>query len=279
MLDFRDLWNNRVIHRHYQPNLTERVQDALTRCHWKKWLSRALFFSITSQEWLDKIGEFSNTKGIVIQNGFDPHLFDVRETLENSAEEFLVLHTGSIYSHQRLEIFLEGCRLFLDRVNPKKFRVYFIGADRKGLPGQLSGYMHAPKKFIESFLDPSVCQVTRRIPKVDVARKILHSQLLLFPGLPTSPGTHLGKIFDYLGSGKNILMVPDDQSVVGGLIRETKSGSIANIPEEVCRVLTSCYQEWEESGSLAYAGNQGEIMKYTRENQVKKMAEAILQQI
>lgn len=275
VLDFRDLWHNRVIHRHYHPDLTERLQDAFTRYYWKRWLSRALFFSITSQEWMNKLREFTSTRGIVIHNGFDPELFEGSAIGKDPADEFVVLHAGTLYAHQRLDIFLKGCRLFVENEKPDRLQVRFLGGDRHGPPNLLSGYMHEPKKYIENFLNTSFCQVTRRVPKVEVANQVSQSQLLLFPGLPDAPGTHLGKIFDYLGSGRNILLVPDDQSVVGELIRETNTGFIANTPEEVYQVLVSCYNEWIEHGSLRYQGQQEKISQYTRGSQVRKMAEAI----
>ena len=93
--------------------------------------------------------------------------------------------------------------------------------------------------------------------------------------MPDAPGTHLGKIFDYLASGVDILMAPDDHSVVGDLIRETKAGYIANTPEEVCHFLTKQYHAWSKEGTLKYKGIDEKINQYSREAQVEKMAELI----
>ncbi|RJE70859.1 hypothetical protein [Reichenbachiella sp. MSK19-1] len=276
ILDFRDLWHNRIIHKNYQPNLTERIQDMITKFYWKKWLSKASFFSITSEDWKNKLNELTSTKGVVIHNGFDPELFEGLPTIKNR-DEFTIIHGGSLYEHQKLDIFLDGCKQFIEQEKPSNFKVKFIGGDRDhALPNQISGFMFQAKERIHSILSTEYCEVTQRIPKTSLALEIAQCQLLLFPGLPDSPGTHLGKIFDYIGSKKNILMTPDDHSVVGEMMRETKTGYICNSSEEVCNLLMTTYKEWKKNGKLNYNGNQKTIDQYSRESQVKKMAEHIM---
>ena len=106
VLDFRDLWDNRVIHKKYQPNFTEGIQDIITKHYWKKWLSKALFYSITSEDWGKKIAEFSSTSMKVVHNGFDPELFE-NQAQYGDSKTFTILHGGSLYAHQKLEIFLK----------------------------------------------------------------------------------------------------------------------------------------------------------------------------
>ncbi|MGL1889884.1 MAG: hypothetical protein OCD76_25450 [Reichenbachiella sp.] len=275
ILDFRDLWHNRIIHKQYQPNFTEIIQDRITKYHWKKWLSKAMFFSITSAEWRNKINDFSTTSGEIIHNGFDPEMFEDHSSVKNSTE-FTIIHGGSLYEHQKLDIFLDGCLLFIQNQKPTNFQVKFIGADRhNGLPNQLCGYLYEPKKKILSKLRKEYCEVTPRIPKKALAKEIAKCQLLLFPGLPDTPGTHLGKIFDYFSCKRNILMTPDDNSVVGELIRKTKTGFICNTPDEVCEQLSKSYNEWKAKGCLAYKGNDQKINQYTRESQVRLLSLAI----
>ena len=274
------LWDNRIIHLNYKPSLTELIQDKITQYYWKKWLSRALFFTITSQDWKGKISSFSRTPGYIIHNGFDPELFEGLETNNKIEKEFTIIHAGSLYEHQNIDIFLNGCVMFLDKVKPKDFKVKFIGTDRvTEVRNSLSGYMYEPKAKILSVLNEEYCEVTNRIPKKALAYEMKFCQLLYFPGLVESPGTHLGKIFDYLGSGKNILMVPDDYSVVGELIKETNTGFICNSSQDVCDQITQSYNEWKDIGHLNCQGNQEAISKYTREFQVKKMAAYIDQHI
>ncbi|MEQ9298391.1 MAG: hypothetical protein RIF33_07505 [Cyclobacteriaceae bacterium] len=273
MLDFRDLWDNRVIHREYNPSLRERLQDSLTKYHWKKWLSNALFFSITSEPWRDKINEFSDTKGIIVTNGYDPEGFEVAPRL--NPNEFRILYAGRLYAHQRLDIFLKGCQLFLDRVEPANFKLRFYGSSRSGLSNRISGFLYQPEALIAQYLGSDYYLFEKRIPKKELIACTKGSQVLLFPGMPDATGTHLGKIFDYLASGVNILLTPDDNDVVGELIRETKTGQIANTPKEVCTQLSEWYKEWEKTGEVKWQGNRVEINKYSRESQVKRFTKQI----
>ncbi|MEM8939421.1 MAG: hypothetical protein AAGC64_08770 [Bacteroidota bacterium] len=276
VLDFRDLWNNRVIHNHYRPNRIEKIQDALTRKYWKKWLSKASFFTITSEVWKNKIQEFTSTKGYIIANGYDAEAFENFDKV-GSNSEFVLLYAGTLYEHQRLDIFLQGCHSFIKKHQPDRFRVKFIGSNRPvTVKSKVSGFMYRPKKRILDKLSSNYCEVIRRIPKVELFKEMECSQLLLFPGSPDAPGTHTGKIFDYLGARRNILMVGDDHDVVGHMIRETNAGVIKNTPEEVSEYLRSVYNQWMEIKTIPYSGNMAAIYPYSRENQVRKMGRLLV---
>ncbi|MEM0939660.1 MAG: hypothetical protein AAGI25_07705 [Bacteroidota bacterium] len=279
VLDFRDLWNNRVIHNYYIPNQIEKIQDALTKRYWKKWLSKASFFTITSEAWKNKIQEFTSTKGYIITNGYDAEAFENFDMV-GSNSEFVLLYAGTLYEHQRLDIFLQGCHSFIENHQPDKFKVKFIGSDRPVMVRcKVSGFMYQPKKRILDKLNSNYCEVIRRIPKVELFKEMEHSQLLLFPGFPDAPGTHTGKIFDYLGARRNILMVGDDHDVVGNMIRETNAGVIKNTPNGVSEYLISIYNQWMEIKTTAYSGNVAAIYQYSRENQVRKMGRLLTNEL
>lgn len=272
VLDFRDLWDNRIIHKHYQPNFREKIQDFFTEYYWKRWLKKASFFTITSEPWMKRINELTETKGYVINNGYDPELF-VEATPDVKNKNFTIIHAGSLYAHQKIEIFLEGCKLFIEKEKPQKFKIQFIGPKGNSLyPDLISGYMYKPREIIRKYLSEQYCEILSRIPKTELLSKMLSVQLLLFPSFPDAQGTFAGKIFDYISSGTNILMVPDDHSVVRQLISETKTGYVANTPDEVCSYLTDTYNVWLKNGKLKYCGDQSIVKQYTRESQVLKMA-------
>ncbi len=273
ILDFRDLWNNRVIHRHYSPNLSESLQDSITKFYWKKWLSKAKLFSITSKPWMEKIHEFSKTNGIIVHNGYEQEFFDRIDVKPPKTTEFVVLHAGSLYTHQYLDIFFQGCKQFVERNRPKNFKVKFIGADRRHYFNQLSGLMPRAKDYVLSNLDEAYCEVTKRIPKEEVIDQMAKCHLFLFPSFPDSPGTYGGKIFECIGGKRNILVIPDDLGVVGELIRETKAGFMANTPGEVTDYLQTCYEEWQENGYVDYKADFSIIQHYSRENQVRAFSD------
>ncbi|MFY0599377.1 MAG: hypothetical protein JXR03_06875 [Cyclobacteriaceae bacterium] len=270
VLDFRDLWDNRVIHDKYNPNLVEHLQDRITRRYWKKWIDKSLFFAITSEAWKAKVNTFSKKQGVVIHNGFDHEYFDDFGK-EKKTKEFVVLHSGSVYEHQELDIFLEGCADFIRGEQPTNFKVKFIGADRNSSEGQLSGFMQNPRKTILSWLPEKFVEISPRISKEELRSHYLDCQLLLFPSFPQSPGTYAGKVFDYLGARKNIMVIPSDD-VVSALVSRTQSGNVFDNKEQVSVFLKKSYESWVRLGYLPYKGDEKEILNYARMNQVKNLA-------
>ena len=271
--DLRDLWTNRVIHRAYKPGLKESVEDRITAYYWRKWFRNALFFSTTSRPWMDKVGKVTGQKGIVVKNGFEEELF--QEEGKPSSEEFRVVHTGSIYNHQKLEIFLRGAQRFWEKENPSSFRIEFIGGDRKAYSNSPTSFTMDPEKRIARELSQEVFTITPRIPKKEAVRKMKEAQLLLFPSFPDSPGTYSGKVFDYHGAWRPILAFPHDQGVVDELIEDTRAGTILDTPEEVEVHLNQCYREWKEKGVCAYKGIPERIENYSRREQVRVFADAV----
>ena len=85
-----------------------------------------------------------------------------------------------------------------------------------------------------------------------------------------------GKIFDYLGARKNIIIAPSDNDVMEKLVKETGAGITADSVGEFVHALEGLYREWKESGTIRYKGKQEAIEYYTRENQTSILAREIL---
>lgn len=66
--------------------------------------------------------------------------------------QFQILYSGRLYTHQRLDIFLEGVQLFISKVKPNNFKIKFYGSDRSGLANRLSGYLFEPFAYISHSL-------------------------------------------------------------------------------------------------------------------------------
>lgn len=273
VLDFRDLWNNRVVHINYKPRLVEFIQDLCCKYYWKKWLNASAFFTITSAHWLSQLTKLTRTEGYVVYNGYEAELF--KEGRSNADEQFVILHAGNLYSHQHLEIFLEGCKQFIKNTNPENFKVKFVGGDRSHSDNQLSGYLPNAKKKILSYLDEEYCEVTKRIPKKQLMTEYDNVQVLLLPSFPDSPGTPPAKVFDYLALHKHIMVVPDDNDFLSEIIKETRSGSFTNTPEDVESKIEFLYNLWLEGHEIPFEGDKKKIAKFSRENQVEQLAKVI----
>jgi glycosyltransferase involved in cell wall biosynthesis len=275
VLDYRDLWSNRIIHKKYNPNFTEKTQDFFSGFWWKKWAIKSMSRTITSRDWANTLENIVNQKVGVITNGFEKSFFDNSYTKKNDI--FTIVHNGSIYRHQNLDIFLRGYSQFLNKNKDANIIVEFIGSRRKIYSEVQNGFLNPEE--LEHSISTQYLTFTERIPYQESISKTMSSNLLLSPSFPDSPGTYGGKIFEYLMTKKNIIVVPDDEGVISEIVKVTKSGICLNNEDEVLMYLEEKYNEWQEKGYCEYNGEEEKVNLYSRENQTKLLSELITQNL
>jgi glycosyltransferase involved in cell wall biosynthesis len=90
-----------------------------------------------------------------------------------------------------------------------------------------------------------------RVPVPEARLLMARSNLLLLlspaNGQSGIPG---GKLYEYLAAGPPIIAVPDTDSFVMGILRETHAGEGASTPDEVADALLRHFMAWR-SGSVA----------------------------
>jgi glycosyltransferase involved in cell wall biosynthesis len=277
VLDFRDLWNNRIIHLNYAPSYKEKIQDALTVHYWKKWLNEAEFFTITSDEWKLKLKQITGTttEGYVVHNGFDGDILS--DPLPTS--KFTLLHAGSLYENQDLDILFSALKILKTKVNLNDFNVVFLGADRQAYnqPNKkyTGGFLYEPITRLKHGIPDFPVSITKRVPKEEVFSAMRDASILLFPSFSNEPGRHTGKIFDYLKSNRIIISFPKDLGVIDDLLEETQTGVSCKDAQELADVLLSKYLQWKKLGYVPTMGNYEAIYKYSRRSQVQRMADLL----
>ena len=275
ILDFRDLWDNRIIKKDYKPTRTEKVQDFIYSFYWKLWLRDSCLFSITSEPWLNELEKLSNRKGVIITNGFESSDFSVTSAVN---EKFTIVHNGSLYEHQDLTPFLKGVSLFIQEVESPRIKISFIGAKRnENSENSYNRFLKNPNKIISSYINSEYFELVPRMSRLDSIKRLQKADLLYFPSFPTAPGTYSGKIFEYLGCRKNILVVPKDNCVVDEIVGLTASGQSMNTENEVFNFLKIKYEEWNSKGVCEYSGIDYEIDNFSRSSQTKKLIKALSQ--
>lgn len=272
VLDFRDLWSNRIIHKDYSPSLSEWFQDKLTSYWWRKWLEKALFFSITSSPWLMAVQKNTNTStpGIVVTNGFDQEVEKLANSLYNRSK-FTLIHSGSVYHHQNLNIFFKGVVEFIEEFDVRDIQILFIGAQRKE-GNALNGFATIEDEYANLLQAKGVLHITPRITRQEILKKMSEAFLLIFPSFPRAPGTYSGKFFEYLGLRKFILAFPNDHSVVNEVLISDKNSIIADNEEEIKLALREFYKKWEASESPALVSSHD---FFSRKNQVQIISKQI----
>ena len=84
-----------------------------------------------------------------------------------------------------------------------------------------------------------------------------------------------GKIFDYLGVKRPILLAPSDNDVIEQLLKYTQAGFVANEPHEVAEKLEELYIKWVKKHVVEYKGIDMKVKEFTRESQAKKLEKFI----
>ncbi len=275
VLDFRDLWANRVVKRDYRPSLRMAFWDWLTTRFWKKWLKESRFISITSRPWLDKIrGLVPEKPGVVVMNGYEEELFE--EEIQPKSE-FQILHAGSLYKHQHLTLFLEAMRLFFKERPDAVVHLRFIGAKRKRYSHKdpKRGFFHDIEELLGRYLSKERFKVTYRIPKKEAVREMKASHLLLAPTFPDTPGTYGSKIFDYLRAERPILAFPDDDGSIRDMVNEIGAGRVLSSVNAIKSYIEELYRTFENRGDLTPALNRQALQQYSRRAQVEVFAKAL----
>ena len=281
VLDFRDLWNTRLVMKDYKPTRREGLQDACFRWHWRRWLGNAAFFSITSEKWRDWVAGFTPTTGYVLRNGYEAAHFSSssKTTQPNQAhqERFIMLHCGSLYRHQVLAPFVEGLRRFLEKEQPKSFELRLIGADKGQQPRESTSYMSAAD--LRALFKPlsEVLHLKKRCSKAESAKHMQAAEVLLMPSFPAYKGVYSAKIFDYLAARRPILLTPDDNGLLSALLVQRNAGTIASTAEEVHDFCKTAYQSWKKHGRYPFLGQEEGLDAFSRQHQVKCMGNYINQ--
>lgn len=265
--DFRDLWDNHLLNSGYKRSVRDKLLNIIIEWHLKRWLKNVNLCISVSQPLTEMLGKVTLSPTLAVTNGFEKNLF--AEIGKTELSKFTVTLIGTLYPAQKPDVLFKGINLFLSDKKPEKVVFNFIG----------TAAIPSVEKIIKERLPESFIQVTGRISREKALWYTVNSHVLFYAGWTGYRGIYSTKIFEYLGSGNNILISPGDNDVIDQLIKTTRAGKIGNSELEVRDILEAWYKEWEEKGCLKYSGIKPEIQKYTRENQTRQVAEYLLEKI
>lgn len=259
IVDFRDLWDNGLLATDYKPGLETKVKNFFYEFHLKRWLKNAALITSVSEPLLEQIRRISpNAETTVVMNGFENDLLEKRSKSSNRANpKFTFSVIGTLYPWQDLSVLIEGLNLFLKDKSLNEIQLNFIG----------TGVFQEVETLLETSLPQECTLITNRIPHAQAVQKAVESHVLFYAGWKGYRGIVSGKIFEYLGAGKNILIAPSDNDIIARIVSETDAGKVADSPQEFAQILNQWFNEWKTRGDLAYKGKLEKIKFYSRENQ------------
>jgi hypothetical protein len=265
IVDFRDLYNHILLKKNHVLSLREKAEMIVLQGFLKHHLRQANLITYATETFgtfMQKIG-FSN--GELILNGFESELFE--NLKDEHIPTFDITLVGTVYPKQNIKLILDVFSDFLDNNLNGEIRINFIGTNCIPEVGDQ----------IKKALPYSFVYVTDKMDRKRALQIAKNSQILFYMGWEGYKSVYSGKIFEYLGLQKNILIVPSDRDVIDSLITNTHSGLSTSDKSEAASFLNKKYKEWSLNGSLKLKGVG--INTYSRENQFQPLIEHLIKKI
>ncbi len=201
----------------------------------------------------------------LIYNGYDPEIFfpaPVADTV------FRVTYTGRIISTRirNPEMLFQAVSEMKKRglVSQEDFKLcWYVDEDSKGI---LEGM--AQEVGIEAFMEYPGFVPATEVPEV-LNRSSVLLQLANVADEHGPKGIMSTKIFEALAIGKPLLLVRDDESFLGELVRETDSGIAARNYQEVVDFLCEEYGKWKRTGSTQRPVKEEIVRQFSRKEQAR----------
>ena len=265
--DFRDLWDiDAQLKDPSQVMVSNKIRFFFVHRFMKKWLRSARHLIVCNETYIPYLNKLlPQLPATLVKNGFEKNLFEQSPSV--TGDTFTVLCLGTLHLQQDLQTFASGFGLFLEEHPDARIRLKFLGAKVNPLVGAK----------IEALFPREYLTVTGFVGRKDAVAELQQANVVYYPVWPAYWGIYPGKIFEYLGARKTILLAPNDYGILEKTLAETNAGVIADTPRDCADQLGLWYEEWERTGTVGYRGNDAVIETYTREHQATIFVELITQ--
>lgn len=256
--DYRDDWNTSEITKsiNYIINYLQKRSE-------RKWVGSASFITSVSTHYVDKISTFTGRPGQVLLNGFELNYPSTNKDLNPNT--FTITYNGSLYGTQAIEIFLSAIEnLIITGKSPLPIEVKFPGLAFD--PAQTKRVLDAAKNITSHIF------ITERLPKEEVIKLQLSSDLLLMVAHSNVKGIPSSKLYEYIGLKKPILLCPSDNDIIEETIKTVSTGYFAKTIDECEEVILELIQKKISGKPLLISRNDEAGELFSRANQAKVLA-------
>lgn len=263
ILDYRDGWTKGL---NLEPTsrVHKKINGILFRHLEKKYLRHAKSITVAAQALIPKLESiYLNQDFVEILNGYFEESFSGRN-FNSLNQDFTIIYSGRLYDSQPFDDFMTTLTNVAKEFPSVKTDLKFIGGIHdKSIQKRIKKY--EGNNIINIDLMP-------RLNYEKYVELLLKADVLLLLSANTG-GILNAKLFDYLPSGKRILLFRSDKDVVEKIISECNAGYIYNNINELQNGLRCLFREFEQKGFLS--GLTSGFEKFTRKNQVLKLAQHI----
>ena len=195
-----------------------------------------------------------------IYNGFD-QLEKVNNNTNIINKYFNINYIGHLRKEQNVGLLIDAIKEILIR-HPElesKIKINLIG----GLISPISVIKLITESSIKSMFN-----ITSFVPKEEALSFLNSAQLLLQLSYKNKKGMVSSKIFQYINSGKPILLVSNNEDIMEKIIRETNTGEICKTQKKIADYILECFKKWENNIILEREVNKEKLAFYSFKNQV-----------
>lgn len=256
--DYRDDWNTSELafSRKGMNSLVGKLQQKSE----KKWVGSAEMICSVSQVYADKIAAFVNRPGHTILNGYDLPS-DTKPTEQTG--KYILTYNGSLYPTQSIEPFLSAVGRLISE-GYEEIQLNFPGLAYD--PSQETRVRNATTAFEQHV------HITNRIPREDVIALQRKSDVLVMISHTGIKGIPSSKLYEYIGLQKEVLLYPNDHSIIEQTLNEVELGLICDTEQQIFDVLKARIEAKRNNGTTPTRGNEARIKSYSRQHQAKKLA-------
>ena len=233
--DYRDLWTNST---YYLCGPIRRRVDRVV----ERWILRTASLTTTVSEPLaEDLRRDFGVECQVVMNGFEPDEISAAERATPvPGLPLRIVYTGEIYEGKRdpTPLFEALRRLAVD---PGTVQVEFRGITVLPLQEKAARAGVGDLVRVGPALPRAECLALQQASDV---------QLLLMWNHPGEAGIYSGKLFEYLGSGRPILMLGYEHGAAADLIRERSAGVVANDPDDIAAAAAGWIEAKRRTGTV-----------------------------
>lgn len=264
--DFRDGWFFDHV-----SSLNKSILNKVIRKHEylleKKYLSIVDIISSVDPILCGRMEQLHSKKTLCIYNGFWEYYSKENDSL--TSNKLVLTHTGTLTPGQRVEFLLEAVEELLHekRISTNDIEIRFIGIE------YFTEQTNRIRRSSESFSAAVV--TTPRIPKNEAIQHNLDADFLLSFTEEKNKAIY-AKTYDYIACKKEILVLPDDESILGELVKEHQLGHVFQNKSELKNFIVQQVEEKKKGNLQSNATkNYDNLSFFSRANQTKVFAEAI----
>jgi hypothetical protein len=254
IVDFRDLWNNRLLSNIYRPGFKEIILNLHTILRLKKWLAGIDMCTIASPDFKTHLGKITNAEIFTLYNGFNKKYRD--EITKVSDSKFRITIVGTIYPKQDLNIFISGLNQFIAQHEENSILLRLVG---------LTQFPEIVSRLKSEIFNVEI-QSIPKLPQAEAIKYTVNTEVLFYPAWKGMRGIVSTKIFDYISSGNHVIIAPGDDNVIDFLVSSSNSGKSFNSASELSNHLSKLYSSWRSAGKLSTSINEEFVNYFSREN-------------